>query len=170
MKDTHKYSILIYIMIPVLAAVWPALIFAVYLPDAQEKIKNDISAYSDANNLMLDILLLSPERIEPDDPNKQKIEFSYDRVIDEVVSICKISPSKCKWNTGTIVESKASKSQSASVRLTGVDITSIAKFLSIIQSSWPKLVCNSIKLDKKENIPDEWDVLLDFKYFYTAID
>ena len=90
MKDTQKYSTYIYIMIPVLVAIWPALVLAIYLPGAREKLQDDISTYADANNTMLDILSLSPERIESEDPNKEKIEFSYDRVIDEVASACDI--------------------------------------------------------------------------------
>ena len=166
MKDIQKYSIYIYIIVPVLVVLWPALILAMYLPTAQDKLENEISTYSDGNNTMLEILSLSPERIEAEDPNKEKIEFSYDRVFDEIASSCQISPSNCKWNTGPAVVSKNSKTQSASIRLTSVGITNIAKFLSDIQSSWPKLVCNSVKLTKKPNIPDEWDVLIDFKYIY----
>ena len=119
---------------------------------------------------MLDILSLSPERIESEDPNKEKIEFSYDRVIDEVASDCSIDEGNCNWHTGGIVVSKASKSQQATVIIKAVSITKIAKFLSIIQSRWPKLVCNSINLDKKANRPDEWDINIDFRYFYSATD
>ncbi len=170
MKDMQKYSVFIYIMIPVLAAVWPGLMRAMYLPNAQKTLKEDISAYADANSIMLDILSLSPERIEQGDPNEEKVQFSYNHVVDEITSLCGIDQGQFKLNTGSIVESKASKSQSASVRLSGVGITNIAKFLSMIQSSWPKLVCNSIQIDKKENVPDEWDALIDFRYFFTAAD
>lgn len=170
MKYLHKYSIFIYILVPVLVAIWPALILAVYLPASQEQLKNDISAYSDANNKMLNILLLEPERIELGDPNKETIEFSYDHAINEVASLCNISPSNCKWYTGTILDTKASKTQSATVTLSNVDITSFAKFLSVIQSRWPKLVCNSAKLTKKANIPDEWGITIVFKYYYMASD
>lgn len=155
---------------PILAALWPALILAMYLPTAQNKLETDISSYKDANNTMLDILTFEPERTELGDPNNETVEFSYDNVIVEVASLCNISSDKCKWNTGKVLDTKASKTQSANVTLSGVDITSFAKFLSVIQSRWPKLVCNSVKLTKKENSPDEWDVHLDFKYFYTASD
>ncbi|MBN2588662.1 MAG: hypothetical protein JXA96_02280 [Sedimentisphaerales bacterium] len=170
MKDMHKYSVYIYIIVPILVAIWPALILTMYMPTAEAKLSDDIEAYSDANNKMLDILSLEPERIEFGDPNEETIEFAYDRVVDQIASSCKIPPSKCKLSTGTIIDSKSSKTQTASVRLSNVDITKFAKFLSDIQSRWPNLVCNSVKLNKKENIPDEWDVLIDFKYFYSATD
>ena len=170
MKNIHKYSVYIYIIIPVLLAIWPVLVLAIYLPGAKEKLTNDISTYADATNTMLDILILSPERIDSEDPNKETIEFSYDTVVNEVASVCLIHPSNCKWNTGPIGTNKNNKTQSATVRLSNVNIISIAKFLSTIQSQWPKLVCNSIQLDKKPNRPDEWDALMDFKYFYSASD
>ena len=170
MKDTNKYSIYIYIIIPVLIAIWPALVLGVYLPGAQKQLKNDISSYSDAKNIMLEILTLEPERIEASDPNKEVEEFSYNRVINEIASLCKIPSGNCKWNTGKAIESKTSKTQIAGLRLSGVDITSFAKFLSIMQSRWPKLETTLVKLTKKENSPDEWDILIDFKYYYTTSD
>jgi len=171
MKDLlQKYSIYIYVIVPVLIAIWPALVLAMYLPSAQEKLNDDISAYTDANDIMLDILLLAPERVEPEDPGKEKIEFSYDNVVVEVAASCGIHPTQCKWNTGPINDLKGSKTQTASVTLSKIDITSFAKFLSVIQSSWPKLVCNKVKLTRKPNTPDEWDIIIEFKYFYTASD
>lgn len=170
MKNILRNSVIFYIIVPVLAAIWPALVLGLYLPDTQEKLKNDISDYTDANNIMLDILSLEPERIESGDPNKETVEFAYELVIFEIASLCEIPSAKCKLNSGTTIDSKNSKSQSATVRLSNIDITRFAKFLSIIQTRWPKLVCNSVKLDKKVNVPDEWDILIDFKYFYTASD
>jgi len=170
MTDIYKNPILYYIIVPVLAAIWPAFLFIHYLPAAQGKLISDINDYTDANNIMLDILLLSPERIESDDPNKEVIEFAYDRVVDEVATFCNIPATKCKLNAGSTIESKASKTQSASVRLSDIDITKFAKFLSTIQARWPKLVCDTVRLTKKENVPDGWEILIEFKYFYTASD
>ena len=171
MKDIlKKYSIYIYIILPVIIAIWPALVLAMYLPAAQDQLKNDIKAYSDANDLMLDILLLSPERVEPDDPNEEKVEFLFDNVIVEVATSCGIHPSKYDWNTGKDIETKGSKTKTASVTLSKIDVTSFAKFLSVIQTRWPKLVCNKVKLTKKPNTPNEWDINLEFKYFYTVSD
>ncbi len=170
MRDIYKNSIIFYIAVPVLAAIWPALVLALYLPAAHIKLENDISDYTDADDVMLEILSLAPERTEPSDPNKETVEFAYDRVVFEIASLCSIPPTKFKLNTGTTIDSKTSKTQSASVRLTDIDITSFAKFLSLIQAHWPKLVCNSVKLNKKEGAPDEWDILMDFKYYYTTND
>ena len=170
MTHIYKNPIVYYIITPLLVAIWPALVLALYLPAAQVKLTTDVNDYTSANDIMLDILSLAPERIESGDPNKQIIEFAYDRVVDEIASSCGIPPSKCKLNTGTTIESKNSKTQSASVRLSNIDITSFSKFLSEIQAQWPKLVCDSIKLNKKENVPDEWEILIEFKYFYTTSD
>lgn len=167
MKTIHKNSILIFLAVPVILAVWPALVTALYLPAAQVKLDNDIKDYNEANGMMLDILSLAPERTKTSEPNTEEVEFQYDQVVKKIADLCSISSDKYKLNTGTTISSKTSKTQSASVRLTGVDITSFAKFLSMIQAHWPKLMCNSVKLTKKEGNPDEWDIFIDFKYFYS---
>lgn len=166
MKDIHKNPVVYYIAIPVIVALWPILVRGVYIPAAQVKLEKEIADYTDANNKMLDILTLSPERLGPTDPNQETVEFAYDRAIFEVASLCNIPPSKWKYESGT----RTSKTQSAKVTLSNIDITSIAKFLSTIQARWPKLVCNIIRLTKKPNIPDEWNITIDFNYYYTSLD
>ena len=168
MKETNKYSVYIYIIIPVLVAIWPVLVFAVYLPNAQKKLEKDISTYAEANNTMLDILTLAPERIESIDPNEEKVEFSYVHVIEKVAKDCDIDPSKYSVGTTDVSDTKAGKSQSANLKLSDIDITSFAKFLSVIQSRWPKLVCESVKLTKKKDMPDVWNITVKFQYYFTA--
>jgi hypothetical protein len=170
MKNILKNSILYYIAVPVLVAIWPALVAAIYLPNARAKLDTDMSDYTRANDIMLEILSLAPERTELGDPNEDQAQFQYYQVVPNVASLCSIPSNKCKLNTGTPIEAKTGKTQSASVRLTNIDITSFAKFLSMIQAHWPKLVCNSVTLNKKAGSPDEWEILTDFKYFYSASD
>ena len=170
MKEIFKNSLIFYIAVPVLVAIWPALVIGFYLPAAQTRLDEDISDYAEADNTMLDILSLAPERTQANDPNKQEAKFAYDQVIPEIAALCSIQPAKYKWSTGTIIDSKNSKTQSASVRLTDVDITTFAKFLSMIQAHWPKLLCDTLTLNKQEGYPDEWNILIEFKYYYSNKD
>jgi hypothetical protein len=170
MKDIFRNSILYYIAAPVLIALWPALVTALYLPDARSKLDVDMSDYNQANEIMLDILTLAPERTETADPNKEQVQFQYYQVVPNIASLCSIPPEKYKLNTGRTIDAKTGKTQSASVRFTNIDITSFAKFLSMIQAHWPKLACNSVTLNKKSGSPDEWEILTDFKYYYSASD
>jgi hypothetical protein len=166
MANIYKNPVVYYIIVPVLVAIWPALVMALYLPRAEKNLENNINDYTELNSTMLEILSLAPERIETQDPNKAKEEFSYYRVVDQVASLCNIPPAKCKLNAGTA----NSKTQSATVTLSDIDITSFSKFLSMMQANWPKLVCSSVKLNKAENIPDEWEIIIRFEYYYTNTD
>jgi hypothetical protein len=170
MKEIFKNSLILYIAVPVLAAIWPVLVIGFYLPAAQARLDSDISDYTDANDIMLDILSLAPERTQADDPNKSEEKFSYDQAVSETASLCSIDPTKCKLNSGSPIDSKKSKSQSATVTLTDIDITTFAKFLSMIQAHWPKLICDSLTLNKQEGRPDEWLISIEFKYYYTNTD
>ena len=136
MKDIFRNSIIFYLVIPVLAAIWPALVIALYLPAARAQLDNDISNYTDANETMLDILSLAPERTQAQDPNKEEIKFEYDQVVPEIASLCSIQAEQYKLNAHEPIESKVSKTQSAAVTLTDIDITTFAKFLSMIQAHW----------------------------------
>ena len=170
MKEFMKKSIIIYIIIPVIVALWPALVVGIYLPGAQNKLKTDLSDYNEADNVMLDILSLVPERTQPKDPNQENVEFSYYRVVPEIAQICNIPETKYKTNASARLDTKASNTQPATVTLTDVDITSFAKFLSLIQSHWPKLVCNSVKFTKANDAKDEWKITISFKYYFTDSD
>ena len=170
MKDIFRNSILYYIAVPVLIAVWPALVTALYLPDAREKLTSDMSDYNQATDIMLDILSLAPERTEAANPNKEQKEFKYYEVVSNIASLCSIPSNKYELNTGTAISSANSRTQNATVRLNDIDVTSFAKFLSMIQAHWPKLVCNSVTLNQKPGSPDQWDVHIDFKYYYSNSD
>ena len=114
MKDIFRNSIIIYIAVPVLVAIWPVLVTALYLPAAHEKLDNDISDYTEADNVMLDILSLAPERTQANDPNKQEKQFAYEQVVPEIASLCSISAEQYKLNAGPPINSKNSRTQSAS--------------------------------------------------------
>ena len=166
MKDIHKNPILYFVLIPVIVAVWPILVLAIYLPAAQEKLESDMGYYTEANDIMLEILSVAPERIESVDPNKEKIEFAYYKVVNEIAGLCNISSDNYKLSTHTMIESQGKKTQSASVRLTNVEIGDFSAFLSIIQTRWPNLACNILKLNKQANKPDDWDITIEFRYYY----
>lgn len=168
MKDVYKNPILYYIAIPVVLGLWPLLVGAVYLPAAQEDKDKQIAEYGRAEQIMIEILTLDPERLEFAEPNEAATEFTYSGVVDKVASLCDISPSNCNVNTGIITETKNQKSQTANVDLKQVDIVKFARFLSMIQLRWANLQCESVKLTRKENLPsnDVWDADIKFKYYY----
>ncbi len=168
MKDVYKNPVLYYIAVPLVIGLWPLLVAAVYLPAAQEDKDKQITEYGRAEQLMIEILTLDPERLEFAEPNEAATEFTYGGAVDKVANLCGISPSNCNVNTGIIIETKNQKSQTANVDLKQVSIVKFSKFLSMIQLRWANLQCESVKLARKDKMPsnDVWDADIKFKYYY----
>jgi hypothetical protein len=166
MKEIYKNPTLYYILVPVAVALWPLLIWGVYLPAAEHKWQVEKSRYNEGQNIMTEILALDPDRLKFADSNSASVEFDYASAIDKTAALCGIPPSDYKLNSGIIITSGGQKSQSAKVGLKQVDITKFAKFLSTVQLRWASLQCSQVKLTKKKGLPDTWDVDLDFKYYY----
>ena len=166
MKDIYKNPMLYYIAVPVIVALWPLLVWALYLPAAQEDIKNQREQYKRAEPIMMEILTLDPERLEFADANDTATEFTYGNAVDSAANSCRILPSNCKVGTGIIITTREQKSQSGTVDLKQVEMVKFARFLSMIQLRWPSLQCERVKLTQKEGPPDVWDVNIEFKYYY----
>lgn len=166
MKDIYKNPTLYYVLVPVVIALWPLLVWAVYLPDAEKSWKDEKLIYRESQQTMMEILKLVPERLEDADPNKTATEFDYDTAVYKAASQCKIPSAGCKSSTKPIRTKSGQKTQVATVTLKDVDITKFADFLSALQLHWANLECGSITLTKKKGLPDKWDVEFDFKYYY----
>lgn len=168
MKDIYKNPILYYIAVPVIASLWPLLVWAIYLPAAQKDVEEQIAQYKKAEPIMMEILTLEPDRLEFADANDTAADFTYGEAIDRVASLCRIPPSKYNLSSAMIITTNDKKSQSASVDLKQVDIRKFARFLSMMQLRWANLQCEQLKLTKKQNLPDNdmWDVDIKFKYYY----
>ena len=166
MKEIYKNPTLYYILVPVVAALWPLLIWGVYLPAAGHNWQVEGAQYSEAQSIMAEILALDPDRLEFADSQNAAAEFDYASAVEKIASLCRIPPTNYKLSSGIIITSGGQKSQSAKVGLKQVDITKFAKFLSTIQLRWANLQCAQVKLTKKKGLPDTWDVDLDFKYYY----
>jgi len=166
MKEIYKNPILHYTAVPVIVGLWPLLVWAIYLPNAKQDLKDMMDQYKQAEPAMIEILTLDPGRLDSVDPNDNTAEFTFDRVVDRIASLCSIPPSKCDLNARSVQSSDGQRSQSANVKLTQIDITKFARFLSTIQMRWPGLQCTKVILNQKPGLKDIWDVDVDFKYYY----
>lgn len=166
MKEIYKNLTLYYIIVPVIAALWPLLIWGVYLPAAKHNWQVEKAQYNKAQSIMAEMLALDPERLTFADLQDAAAEFDYASAVEKTAGLCGIPPTGYKLSSGRITTSGGQKSQSAKVGLKQVDITKFAKFLSTIQLRWANLQCAGVKLTKKKGLPDTWDVDLDFKYYY----
>ena len=164
MKDIYKNPILYYILVPAIVGLWPLFVWAIYLPAAENNMKDQQAQSKKAEAIMMEILTLDPDRSA--DANDTPAEFTYDRAVERVAGSCGIPPSKYKLNPVMPITISGQKSQSATVNLKQIDIVKFAEFLSMIQLRWANLQCNRVKLTKKQGLPDMWDVDIDFKYYY----
>lgn len=167
MKDLYKNPILYYVLAPVIIGLWPLLVWAIYLPDAQKNVNEYINQYQKAEPVMMEILTLDPDRLDFVDSNDNAPEFSWTSV-DQVANRCKIPEKKCELRSGMKITSGGQVNQSATVNLREVGITEFAEFLSMIQLRWVNLQCERVKMTKKQNLPDNdlWDMDITFKYYY----
>jgi len=168
MKDIYKNPILYYIAVPVIVGLWPLLVWAIYLPNAQQDVEDQLERYTQAEPIMIEILTLEPDRLEFSDANDTDTEFTYGEAIDRIASLCRIPPSKYNLSSAMIITTKGQKSQSASIDLKEIDIRKFARFFSMMQLRWPNLQCERLKLSKKQNLPDNdmWDIDIELKYYY----
>jgi len=164
MKDIYKNPILYYILVPAIICLWPLFVWAIYLPAAENNMKDQQALSKKAEAIMMDILTLDPDRSA--DANNTPTEFTYDRAVERVAGACGIPPSKHKLSPGMPMTTGGQKSQRATISLKQIDIVKFAKFLSMIQLRWANLQCNWVKLAKKQGLPDMWDVDIEFKYYY----
>lgn len=164
MKDIYKNPILYYILVPIIVALWPLFVRTVYSPNAERSLTREMNQYNDANDIMLQILELDPDRAI--DANNAPTDFTYAGAVNRTAGLCKIPPTKYKLSSRMITKSGGQKSQSANVVLKEIDIVSFGKFLSLIQKRWANLQCNRVRLTRKESLPDVWDVDIEFKYYY----
>jgi hypothetical protein len=166
MRDIIKNPILYYILVPAAIALWPLLAWAVYLPRAHRICEKERSDYIKAQEVMMEILTLDPDRLAFTDSNTAPAEFSYANAIDKVATLCKMPSTNYKLSSGIIIKTQNEKSQNAKVSLKDVDVPTFARFLSTLQLRWVKLQCTNVKLTKKKALPDKWDIDIDFKYSF----
>ncbi|MBW8040491.1 MAG: hypothetical protein FVQ85_10865 [Planctomycetes bacterium] len=166
MKDIYKNPMLYYILVPCMAALWPLLVWAVYLPAAEHDYKQEESQYIEAKVTIDSILGRDLTRLELADPNKTADKFVYDTAVSDIANRCRISATNYTVSSKPIRTSSGKKSQSAKVVLKQVNIGSFADFLSKIQLRWANLQCESVTLTQKKGLKDVWKVDLDFKYYY----
>jgi hypothetical protein len=167
MREIYRNPILYYLLIPLLVALWPLLVWGVYLPGAKRQQDRDQSLYTDGQTCIVEILTLDPGRLNSADTSRVALEeFSYGSALDRVANLCKIPASNWTSDAGNIISPQGKKRQDAVVKLSNVTIVQAAKFLSTMQISWATLECDKIKLTKKKGLPDQWDVDLFFTYYY----
>jgi hypothetical protein len=155
-----------YILVPALAALWPAIIWGVYLPAARANLGDEMGQYTKAEQLIEELLAADPERLNFTKGKNTASGFDYATAVQQAAEFCSIPAGGYKLSSGIIVKSEGQKSQAANISLKGVEVTKAARFLSTIQLRWSGLQCTKMALRKNKGLPDAWDVDMTFKYYY----
>jgi len=167
MKDIHKNPIVYYVGIPAVVALWPLLVWLVYLPNVGKEFSKINESYQKAQKAAEDILTLDPVRLDFAEAAKKSSEFDYAVVIERTARLCEISTSNYTFRSDRVVKSKGQKIQGARVTLNQIDVTKFSKFLSELRFRWPNLECSQLKLTHlKGGQKDSWKVDMDLKYYY----
>jgi hypothetical protein len=166
MSDLHKNPALYYILIPVLAAVWPLLLWARSLPAAEKDLAKWKGYVPDVNAVATEILRLDPDRIGT--APKATEPFDYMTAVNRAAVKCGITSNNYGHSTGVKTKSSTGEeSQTATVTLSDVTIVQACQFLSVLEMSWPHLDCTGVDLTQAKKVLDRWEAKLQFKYFYN---
>ena len=165
-KELYKNPLFYYVLVPVIAALWPVILWGIYLPAIRTGLKDDMNQYNNAMKLFEELRNLDPGRLDASKDKTEKVDFDYATAVQQTAGFCTIPAGNYKLTSGIIITSQGQKSQSASVSLKEVDVTKAMRFLSTIQLRWSSLQCTKVTLKKKKGLPDSWDVDFTFKYYY----
>ena len=166
MREIYKNPLFYYVLVPIVAALWPLLVWTVYLPDAEHDWELEKARYNKAQKIIAEILAYDPDRLEFADLTSDESEFDYASAVEKVASLCRIPSKDYKLSSGLIITSGGQKTQNARITLNEVGIVKFAKFLSTIQLRWENLQCEQVKLTRSKALPDVWKADLDFRYYY----
>jgi hypothetical protein len=165
MKDIYRNPMFYYILVPLLIGIWPLSIWLVYLPRAEESLKNDGKTYEQSKEVMERILTLDPTQLELAQANTADDKFDYNIAVDMAAAKCGIVTKGVNVSPPRFVRKQ--QTQDARVTLENVDITGFAKFITSLQIAWPSLQCEKIDLAKKPGaVADQWNIDVTLKYYY----
>lgn len=167
MKDIFRNPMVYYIGVPILVALWPLLVWAVYLPNADDGWEDDTKQYEKGLELIRDILALDGSRLDNTAAAGAAERFEYAIALDKVTRACGISSRAYTLSSKLPRTGKGGKeTQSCRVTVEQVDMARFARFLSTLQLQWPNLECEQLKLTKLKGLPDAWKAELDFIYTF----
>ena len=166
MKDMYKNPLFYYVVMLVIAILWPVIIWGIYLPASRARYNSDGEQHEKAQQVIEELLTVDPERLDAAKEKGASSSFDYATAVQQAAQFTSIPAAGYRLSSQPVVTSEGQKSQSANISLEDVDITKAARFLSTIQLRWSGLQCTKVTLRKKKGLPDSWDVDFAFKYFY----
>lgn len=165
MKDIFRESAFYYIVVPVVIAIWPLLVWQVYLPRTAKNWQVEEKKFDEAQDLMNQILDLDRERLDFKN-SKGEDKFDYTVAVDAAARKVGIPSASYTISSKPIRGSGRNKTQDCQVGVNEVDIVRFSRFLSNIQTTWASLQCEKVTLTRRKGLPDAWKVDMTLKYYY----
>ena len=159
MKDAIKNPLLYFLVVPVCIAIWPLLVWAMYLPRTQDNFTKEQSSYKEGEEIIKHILELDPDRIKMAKKEDGK-EFEYSTAVSAAAAKCGISSQHYSHST----KPRRKGIQTCRVELKEVGIRKFAEFLSGIVLQWPSLECDKVIFKPNKKKKDVWNIDMEFKY------
>lgn len=161
MRDLYKNPMLYYILVPLAALAWPASMWVKYLPAMTEQRETWKGYVEDANDLILEILTLDPDRLNYAKTEGEGVVFEYETAVDTVARSLRMDK-----QVELRPSARQGNRQGAEVSLKNIGIVQCSQFLSSLQMHWNGLQCNRLGLTNKKTTKDRWDVTMSFVYYY----
>ena len=166
MKALLKNPVLYYIAVPVLVGLWPILVAAVYLPQAKADKQTQIELYKKGQDIIEQIRTLDPDRLKLNEPNGTEVTFTYDVAVNQIAVLCNMTGISIYLKPYYASDNRRPKNPDRQSRLKAGRYHDICKIPFADSDSLAGLQCTNLKMDTKENLPDVWDITIDFKYYY----
>ena len=167
MKKFYKNTNFYYIMAPAIVSLWAMFTWVISLPAAGGKWEKQKREFESAQEFVIQILEVAPEKLDYEKQEEKAKEFDYVSVVDEFAKQWKVSASNYSLNVGK--ETKRAGKQtvkSATLSIKPVDIGKFINFLSSVLSQWHKLQCDEITLTKQKTGKNVWKADVKLVYYF----
>jgi hypothetical protein len=167
MRQRINKKRILYIVAPVVIAIWPLWLGFAALPRAQRAWQDDVVRRDKAGGIIKDIIALDPDRLQNIDAKGNLVKFEYPIAVNKLASACGISPADYKINVLTDVRpSSGQASQNAMVSVNKISVKTAAEFVSLAeQNYYPNLKCVQLSLKKVRDQRDAWQMETTFTHF-----
>jgi hypothetical protein len=167
MRQKISKERLLFLIVPIVVAVWPLWLTFSALPAASKGWDSDVKKIDDARNLITEIMRLDPDRLQNVDAKGALVKFEYPVAVNKVASACNVSPSAYKINVLPAVKpSTGQASQDAIVTIDKVSVTTATEFVSLAEQRYnPNLRCIQLGFKRIRDQKDLWEIDLTFRHF-----
>jgi hypothetical protein len=158
---------LLFVLLPVIVAIWPLWLAFVSLPRVERGWIDDDKKVTAARDNVRSIIRIDPDRLAAIDASGKPEKFEYPVAVNKIASMCNISPASYKITVMPDVKPASGQaSQNAVVSIDKVSIKTATEFVALGETRYnPNLKCTQFTLKKIRDQKDLWDLDLTFTHY-----